>query len=34
MPGDLVLEVFCFLGTLVLFDTEVLLIGHNITLNR
>lgn len=29
-PADVVLEVFCFLVTLVQPDTEVLLIGHNI----
>ncbi len=29
-PADLVLEVLCFLLTLVQFETEVLLIGHNI----
>ena len=33
-PGDVVLEVFCFLITLVQFATEVLLIGHNINYNR
>ena len=33
-PGDVVLEVFCFLITLVLLDTEVLLSGHNINTNR
>ena len=34
MPGDVLLEVFCFLTTLVQLDTEVLLSGHNINIHR
>ncbi len=33
-PGDVVLEVFCFLITLVQLDAEVLLSGHNINTQR
>ncbi len=33
-PGDVVLEVFCFLVTLVQPDTEMLLSGHNINTQR